>query len=101
MGGEGRLMSEGQLPTTDLSAGKSFSRGVSGVYRQRKGALCRNSTVCSDSHLDIGRQWSDQRHRDCFRYGESSVPGSVCSHFPEASSRNCGSLCHGYSLVVV
>ena len=28
----------------------------------------RNSTVCSDGHLKIGRQWSDQRHLDGFRY---------------------------------
>ena len=31
-------------------------------------ATCRNSTVSSDSHLQIGHQWSDQRHLDCFRY---------------------------------
>ena len=30
-----------------------------------------------------------------------SVPGSICSHFFEAGSRNCGSLCPGYSLVIV
>ena len=33
-------------------------------YRQRKGATCRNSTVSSDSHLEIGHRWSDQRHLD-------------------------------------
>lgn len=30
-----------------------------------------------------------------------SVPGSICSHFFEAGSRNCGGLCPGYSLVIV
>ena len=33
-------------------------------YRQRKGATCRNSTVSSDSHLEIGHRWSDQCHLD-------------------------------------
>ena len=27
--------------------------------------------------------------------------GSVCSHSLEANSRNCGSLCHGYNLVIM
>ena len=29
------------------------------------------------------------------------VPGSVCSSFFEASSQNCGSLRHGYSVVIM
>ena len=37
-----------------------------------------------------------KHHLDCFKYSWSSVPGSVCSRFFEASSQNCGSLCHGY-----
>ena len=41
--------------------GKSF-------YRLREGATCRNSTVGSDSHLEIGHQWSHQCHLDCFKY---------------------------------
>ena len=28
----------------------------------------RNSTVSSDSLLEIGHQWSDQHRLDCFRY---------------------------------
>ena len=28
----------------------------------------RNSTVSSDSHLQIGHQWIDQHHLDHFRY---------------------------------
>ena len=28
------------------------------------------------------------------------LPGSVCFHFLEANSQNCGSLCRGYSLVI-
>ena len=32
--------------------GKSF-------YRQKKRAMCRNITVSSDSHLQVGQQWSD------------------------------------------
>ena len=65
------------------------------------GSRLRAETAPSDGHLEIGHWWSDQCHLDCFKYSESSVPGSVCSHFLEASSRNCGSLCHGYSLVIM
>ena len=32
------------------------------------GATCRNSTVSSDSHLQVGHRCSDQSHLDCFRY---------------------------------
>ena len=35
------------------------------------------------------------------KYSSSSVPGSTCSHFFEASSWNCGGVCHGYSLVIM
>ena len=34
-------------------------------------------------------------------YSLSSTSGSVCSHFLEANSWNCGSLCHGYSPVIM
>ena len=27
-----------------------------------EGATCRNTTISSDSHLEIGHQWSDQHH---------------------------------------
>ena len=60
-----------------------------------------NSTVSSDCHLEIGPEWSDQHHTDCFKYSQSSVPRPVCSTFPEANSQNCGSLCHGYGLVIL
>ena len=36
------------------SAGERF-------YRQRRGATCRNSTVSSDSHHEVGHWWSEQR----------------------------------------
>ena len=42
--------------------------GGKGFHRQREGATCRNSTVSSDGHLEIGLQWSDQQHLDCIRY---------------------------------
>ena len=44
-------------PTLD-NLDKSF-------YRQGA-APCRNSPVSSDNHLEIGHQWSDQCHLDCF-----------------------------------
>ena len=63
-------------------------------YRWKEGAKCRNSAVSSDSHaVKLVMWWSDQHHLDCFKYSWSSVPGSVCSHFSEISSQNCGSLC--------
>ena len=39
------------LPTI---SGHELLWGVSGVYRQREGATCRNSRVSPDSHLEIG-----------------------------------------------
>ena len=51
---------------------------------------CRNSTVI----LELVLCWSDQHLLDCFRYSNSSVVGSVCARFLEASSQDCGSLCH-------
>ena len=59
--GGGRTPVQTLTPLPRQSGGKSF-------YRQREGATCRSSTVSSDSHLEIGHQWSDQRHLDCFRY---------------------------------
>ena len=45
------------------------------------GATCRNSIVISDSHLDVGHQWSDRHHLDGLRYSSSLAPGSICFHF--------------------
>ena len=58
---KGRHLFKSQLPPADNQWGKRF-------YRQNEGAICRNSTVSSDRHLQIGHQWSDQLHLDCFRY---------------------------------
>ena len=65
------------------------------------GAMSRNSTVNSDSHLEVVLRWPDQHYPDCFKYSYSSVLGSICSHILEVQSRNCGSLCQSYSLVIV
>ena len=40
-------------------------------------ATFRNSTVSSDSLLQIDHQWSDQCQLGCFRYSYSSVPASL------------------------
>ena len=32
-------------------------------------------------------QWSDQHHLYCFKYSQSFISGSVCTHFFEASSQ--------------
>ena len=45
-GCRGRLLSKGLLPQHRPSVGKSF-------YREREAPTFRNSTVCSDSHLEI------------------------------------------------
>ena len=36
-------------------------------FIDRAEGLCRNTVVSSDSHLEIGHRWSNQRHL-CFRY---------------------------------
>jgi len=35
------------------------------------------------------------------KYYSFSIPESVCPHFFQAKSQNHGSLCHGYSLVIM
>ena len=65
------------------------------------GGLHAEIAVSSDSHLQIGHGWSDQHHLDCFKYSQSAVPRLVCSRFSEANAWNCGSLCHGYSLLIM
>ena len=91
----GQRLSKGRLSLPRKSGDNSF-------YRQREGATGRKSTISSDSHLEIGYQWSDhQCHLDCFSCSWSSVPGSIYFHFVEATYWNCGSLCHGYNLVVM
>ena len=44
-----------QMPVQSPTGGKSF-------YSWREGAVSRNSTVSSDSHLEIGHWGSDQHH---------------------------------------
>ena len=53
-GGESGLMSRGQLPT-DSQWARTYKGEFQGCvgYRQ-EGAICRNSTVSSDSRLEIG-----------------------------------------------
>ena len=70
------------------SVGKSF-------YRQRVGATCRNSTVSSDSHLEIGH---------VVVWPASSWLSTVNLQFQGRFvfiSRNCGSLYHGYSFITM
>ena len=45
--------------------GHKLLKGISRVYKWREGATCRNSTVRSDSHLEIGHWWPDQHPPDC------------------------------------
>ena len=59
--GEGGLLSKGRLPPTDSQWTRAFIDGGRGLPAE-------NSTVGSDSHLEIGHWWSDERHLDCFKY---------------------------------
>ena len=96
--GGGRGWTSVQRPTPSPP---NDNQGARAFIDRGRGATCRNSTGSSDSHLEIGHWWSDQRPLDCFNYNYSLIPGSVCSHFLEANSWNCGSFCHGYSLVIM
>ena len=59
--GEGRRLSKGWLhPPTNNQGARAF------IDRGR--GLNAETIVSSDSILEIGHQWSDQGHLDCFRY---------------------------------
>ena len=45
----------------------------------REGVTCRNSTVSSDSHTEIGHLWSDQSHLDCFKNSSVRFKGPFVS----------------------
>ena len=64
-GREGCWTSIQRLSPTTTHTGSQWGKSF---YRQKEGPTCRNSTVSSDSHLQIGHQWSDQCHLDCLRY---------------------------------
>ena len=55
------------IPRTGIQWGKSF-------YKQKEGVICRNSAVSSDSHLQIGHQWSDQHHLGNLQFQGPFVP---------------------------
>ena len=38
------------------------------VLKWKEGVTCWNTTVSFDSSLEVGHQWSDQHHLDCFKY---------------------------------
>ena len=61
-------------PSTYSLLGQSGARAFSD---RGKGAPCRNSTVSSDRHLEIGHQWSDHHHFDSFVLSRSVVADSL------------------------
>ena len=79
----GRNLFKGRHPSLDKQEDRLLQADCGG------GVL---HVVLSNSHLQIGYQWSDQHHLECFRYSSSSAPGSSCSHFFAVNSQNCGSL---------
>ena len=81
-------------PKADFpSVGKRFYR--------RRGAPCSNNPVSSDSHLEIDHA-SDLISAILIVFSTVSLQfhGQFVPIF-EASSQNCGSLCHGFSLVIM
>ena len=55
-------------PKADPHSTLATSGARAFIERSRGSATCRNSTVSSDSHPQIGHQCSEQRHLGCFRY---------------------------------
>lgn len=56
-----------------------WQAGRESFYRQScrgGGTTCRNSTIISNSPLQLGHQWSDQHHLGCFKYSYS-IPGAL------------------------
>ena len=88
-------------PKTEFPPAPPHQSGGKSFCRQREGANAETAQSALAVILKLIMRRCDQHHLDCFKYSQSSVPGLVCSHFLEASSQNCGSLCHGYSLVIM
>ena len=92
---QGQIPSPPDLPTRQWQPmGKSF-------YRWREGVPCRNSTVISEGHLEIGHQWPEKHHLDCFRYSFQFQGWISLFPFLWVSFQNCSSLCHGYHVVII
>lgn len=70
-------------------------------YSCREGVPCRNSTVISEGHLEIGHQWPEKHHLDCFRYSFQFQGWISLFPFLWVSFQNCSSLCHGYHVVII
>ena len=69
----GRLTAPPPKPLVATSEARAFpDRSVRGRSMQKQ------PRQLVESHLQIGRQWSDQHHLDCFRDSEPSGPGLVC-----------------------
>ena len=91
---KGRLLPHPPTPATDNQWARAFiDRG--------RGLRAETEQSARIVILKLVVRWSDLHCLDCFKYSSSPVPGSVCSHFLEASSWNSGSLSHGYSLVIM
>ena len=92
--GKGGRLSKGRLPPSYNQPARAFIDGGRGLH-------AGTAQSALTGVLKLVTWWSHQRHLGCCKYSYSSVPGSVCSHFLEANSWNCGSLGHGYSLVIM
>ena len=66
--GGGQAPVQKPAPRADSQWTRAFKGEFQGLYKWREGDTCRNSTVSSGCHLEIGLAvWSDQRHLDCFK----------------------------------
>ena len=90
---------QSQTYFTDNQWARAFKGAFQGWIGGRRGLYAETALSALTVILNSVIQWSDQHHLDCFEYSQSLVPRSICSHFFEASSQNCGSFCHRYSLV--
>lgn len=87
-----------QLPSPpNTSTGNLWARGL------RRGTTYRNSIVIFSphSHLQIGQQWSDQRHLVVLGTVDSLCLQGPFVPISAASPQNCGSSWSGYSLVIM
>ena len=69
--------------------------------RSGRGATCRNSAVGSGSHHSIGYRWPERSILVVLSTVNLSIQGPFVPIAFAASSQNSGSLCPGYSLVIM
>ena len=72
-GGQNPVQRPTPAPSMTISERELLQAERGGYMKKKKSAL----TVI----LKLVLQWSHQHYLDCFKYSQSSVPGSICFHF--------------------